>query len=404
MRPVLTNNQNNFSLQLNQILKSFEGKKWSEVEDEHKTFVMTSDSSRESFNRSINLKISQKIVQTLLNTDSTATFLNLPFPEIFIDCEIELKRGFVAEGILVCDLEKSNVFEKYLSKEEKLRIFRKNSGHTNIHFICVPFRDKEGNKSISWHQSDGVSTANPLEGLGMINLHKINCFLFSLLEFLYFPEVELIQDSSTRQNRINNDPRVKIKSNDEYVITITGKIRRYVNIFHNSLRQIGSKKAHIVRGFYRHFRSEYYVRKRGQSIFIPPFVKGIGEVSKKQYLVKAEDERIWVKEQQLADIVRNIYPEQPILRNYRLALDGLEIDIYLPLLKLGIEYNGEQHYQFVKAFHKSKADFLKQQERDKKKNQIAKIKEITLISVPFTQELTLNAIKSIILSSLPSPE
>ncbi len=33
---------------------------------------------------------------------------------------------------------------------------------------------------------------------------------------------------------------------------------------------------------------------------------------------------------------------------------NLEIDCYSPKLKLGVEYNGAQHYKFIPHFHKNK--------------------------------------------------
>ena len=37
----------------------------------------------------------------------------------------------------------------------------------------------------------------------------------------------------------------------------------------------------------------------------------------------------------------------------RKVLDGKELDIYIPSKKILIEYNGKQHYEFHKLFHKN---------------------------------------------------
>jgi hypothetical protein len=63
---------------------------------------------------------------------------------------------------------------------------------------------------------------------------------------------------------------------------------------------------------------------------------------------------------------------------------NLELDCYNPRLKLALEYNGEQHYNFLKFFHRHKEDFNKQVERDRWKMAKCKQLGITVIVVPYT--------------------
>ncbi len=50
--------------------------------------------------------------------------------------------------------------------------------------------------------------------------------------------------------------------------------------------------------------------------------------------------------------------------NNRKVLSGLEIDLYNDSSKVGIEYNGIQHYEFVKGWHKTQDGFKECQNRD----------------------------------------
>ncbi len=50
-------------------------------------------------------------------------------------------------------------------------------------------------------------------------------------------------------------------------------------------------------------------------------------------------------------------------------LGGLEIDLYNCVYKLGIEYNGVQHYRFVKAWHRNHKGFKACQDRDRRTKQ-----------------------------------
>ena len=63
---------------------------------------------------------------------------------------------------------------------------------------------------------------------------------------------------------------------------------------------------------------------------------------------------------------------------------NLEIDLYNDELKLGIEYNGGQHYKFTPIFHKTEEDFNKQVIRDQDKLNACKELNIKLIVVPYT--------------------
>ena len=63
---------------------------------------------------------------------------------------------------------------------------------------------------------------------------------------------------------------------------------------------------------------------------------------------------------------------------------NLEIDCYNEELKLGLEYNGRQHYEYSSFFHKNKEDFLNQKYRDIIKKNMCKDNNVILIEVPYT--------------------
>ena len=61
---------------------------------------------------------------------------------------------------------------------------------------------------------------------------------------------------------------------------------------------------------------------------------------------------------------------------------NLEIDCYNDELKLGVEYNGKQHEEYVPFFHRYKGNFTKQRYRDELKKLMCENNGITLISIP----------------------
>lgn len=62
----------------------------------------------------------------------------------------------------------------------------------------------------------------------------------------------------------------------------------------------------------------------------------------------------------------------------------LELDGYNDKLKIAFEHNGHQHYDFPNHFHKTRADFDSQQERDRFKNEKCRQMGIHLINIPYT--------------------
>lgn len=65
---------------------------------------------------------------------------------------------------------------------------------------------------------------------------------------------------------------------------------------------------------------------------------------------------------------------------------NLEIDLYNDELKLGVEYNGLQHYKFCPGIHKNFEHFQTQRYRDEMKKMMCKDAGITLIEVPYTEK------------------
>ena len=71
-------------------------------------------------------------------------------------------------------------------------------------------------------------------------------------------------------------------------------------------------------------------------------------------------------------------------------------DFLLPQYNLLIEVDGAQHYKFSKLFHKKRQDFLKAQERDRKKNSYALSHNIPLYRIPYFEIENINTFQDIL--------
>ena len=115
-------------------------------------------------------------------------------------------------------------------------------------------------------------------------------------------------------------------------------------------------------------------------------------------------ERLNVSELRMLEIIKSLYPSEEI--NYRAKpkwLQRLELDIYIPVLNLAFEYQGQQHFKPIDLFGGVEA-YIKQVERDRQKRVLCYQKGVILIEVncdePLSKEVILGKIED---AGLPPP-
>ncbi|MGO3732056.1 MAG: hypothetical protein ACTJHC_02650 [Vagococcus sp.] len=107
----------------------------------------------------------------------------------------------------------------------------------------------------------------------------------------------------------------------------------------------------------------------------------------------------WISETKMYNLIKEIFPEEEIIFHYRSEwLSYLEIDVYLPKLKMGFEYQGRQHFEPVDFFG-GEDKFKIQQSNDIKKERICKENNVKLFKVNYDDPLNKKFIKRLIAPS-----
>jgi hypothetical protein len=106
----------------------------------------------------------------------------------------------------------------------------------------------------------------------------------------------------------------------------------------------------------------------------------------------------WVSETLLFQLIQLLLPTERIHRHHRpLWLEGLELDIYIPRLNLGFEYQGQQHAKPVEHWGGRRA-LESQKVRDRKKKQLCAEYGCRLIEIWYDDPISIELIRERMIS------
>ena len=100
----------------------------------------------------------------------------------------------------------------------------------------------------------------------------------------------------------------------------------------------------------------------------------------------------WVSEYQVFTIANSLYPDA-IYQYHSEWLGKQSLDIFIPSLNVGIEYQGAQHYRAVELF--GGEDGLRERKKlDIRKKRLCKENGIKLVEIKYTDEISVELVKS----------
>jgi len=201
----------------------------------------------------------------------------LPYEYIFLDCDL-IYEGYKIDGFLF-----------YIDKNEK--------GEDTIFVeftIIKELNDYDGyfEKIDIFDKDEFNKMHNDTKNYVGINFkdelrENVKCLILNFLEHINNPSVEFILKEYSKSNygSLSN----KICGSKE--IVLYGKLKRYVYEIGEKMKDVTLlKKAHWVRGHWKHFHSEKFVNKKGLKTWVYPYIRGIGNAKKKDYLLKEDKE------------------------------------------------------------------------------------------------------------------
>lgn len=98
----------------------------------------------------------------------------------------------------------------------------------------------------------------------------------------------------------------------------------------------------------------------------------------------------FARQAMIVDAARRYWPNERVITNARRRdvpeLDGLEIDVWIPALRLGIEHQGQQHYQAVSAWG-GEQSLARTKANDARKRKLCKQHGIGLYEIRYDEPL-----------------
>jgi hypothetical protein len=212
--------------------------------------------------------------------------LRLPFKSIYI--ETELTRNDFEEinvdrifGLLIYETEIA------VDSSSKGTVKRNNLGRCFIiHYFCE-------NEGRYWMDEFNIVVDDMTDDFKIIYSDKVNMkflktFLMNFILFVNDPEVEVIEhtrDVKNIQRRIKLGKMILPSSKK---VRIIGRLKVYMDGIRKSLIGTGFSHRFWVRGHCRVLKSDWYTSKKGQVIWISPFIKGQGVLLKREYQLDME--------------------------------------------------------------------------------------------------------------------
>ena len=187
-----------------------------------------------------------------------------------------------------------------------------------------------------------------------------------------------------------NNPCINHKANEEVFNILKNhnniiKLQELYKIAKSNMNYKDERKNVTMQRAYKVIHEKYYQLKKQRDVIYEELIS-TGKASGK-----------WKSEQQLYVVVKKKYKDA-IYQYHAEWLGQQSLDIYIPSLKIGIEYQGIQHYRPVDFFG-GDDNFQQQKERDLRKKILCNEKGVKLFEWKYDIEPSLSNLKKLLKDS-----
>jgi hypothetical protein len=98
-------------------------------------------------------------------------------------------------------------------------------------------------------------------------------------------DLEIVTVNTSKEQNLKRIKRRQIPMPTKVFIKAKGEFKQYVKKFNqDDIKELSYR--FLVRGHFRHFRSDKFIYKKGEKTWIKPFYKGKGIVISKDYVIR----------------------------------------------------------------------------------------------------------------------
>ena len=231
------------------------------------------------------IELEKDLIPLVESTDNKIFYRYLFFPSIFINNDFHFE-GLIIKGIYVTECyskEGSNSYTLHWPIPNDYAVF---VVAADIVIGCEFYSCfAMVNKAIGENFTDSSEERSRMRRLNDYARSMI-CNIVDMVEG-NDEDIEVVTIEAGREQNLKRIRRKKLPMPTKVFIRAKGEFKRYIKTFNKDNEDSGRKLGHkfLVRGHWRHFRSEKFVHKQGEKTWIKPFYKGEGIVISKDYKV-----------------------------------------------------------------------------------------------------------------------
>ncbi len=242
-------------------------------------------------------EITPEITRLLLMTKNRVRGTMLPYPNMFIETELQFKKGWTVDlaphfieqkylGILLIQsspLQSSRglIAEKAVYEDQYPNIFIRAVTQETV----SPY--SFGHLCILLYSDYDFSIEKTLDKRWIEERNFLRNFVMNFLDFLNEPDIKFVNIPRTEKTRKKRIRKGKIPLPPSTIIKLTGKLKEYLHQVKTG-HHFSYSHRFWVRGHWRDFVSDRYKNKKGQRTWIYPYIKGEGLLVDKRYRLEEE--------------------------------------------------------------------------------------------------------------------